>query len=281
MSRGPLGDRRIAVLGAGPIGLEAALAAAELGADVRVYERALEVAANVEAWGHVRLFSPFGMNHTPVGRRWVEASGARLPDDGAYLTGREHRACYLLPLAGSAPLAGRIETDTLVLAVTRAGLLKHESIGQARRQEVPFRILVERGGAEREEAADVVLDCTGSYGNPNWLGVGGVPAMGVRSVTESSMGCRILWGATGRGTWAAGCCSWATATRRAPRPWRWLGSPVRSRAPPQSGRRGAAARRRSGGSRTIRCPSGTRWRGRPTRWLPTRIRGSAGGRRRP
>ena len=178
-----LRGRRLAVLGAGPLGLEAALAAAELGAQVRVYERGA-VAANVEAWGHVRLFSPFGMNRSELGRRVLLDRGLDLPDDDALLTGRDYRARYLLPLAESPLLAGRIETGTTVLAVARDGLLKNDAIGDPGRAEVPFRILLDREGAEREETADVVLDVTGSYGNPNWMGAGGVPALGERALRD-------------------------------------------------------------------------------------------------
>ena len=55
----------VAVIGAGPIGLEAALYARELGRPVRVYERGL-VADNVSRWGRVTLFSPWSMNRSPL-----------------------------------------------------------------------------------------------------------------------------------------------------------------------------------------------------------------------
>src|SRR5439155_23203460 len=43
----------------------------------------------------------------------------------------------------------------------------------------PFRLLLRDGkGQERIDTADVVLDCTGVYGNPNWLGDGNIPAVG-------------------------------------------------------------------------------------------------------
>ena len=82
--------KRIAVIGAGPIGLEAALFAMQAGFDVQVYERG-RVAENVGQWGHVKLFSPFGMNASQWGRAALNdaASAEPLPSDDALLTGRE------------------------------------------------------------------------------------------------------------------------------------------------------------------------------------------------
>src|SRR5919201_5949508 len=87
---------RIAVLGAGPVGLEAALYARRLNLPVTVYERG-RVGEHLLRWGHVRLFSPFGMNSTPLGRAAVQADDPRheFPADDALLTGREHVARYL------------------------------------------------------------------------------------------------------------------------------------------------------------------------------------------
>ena len=51
-------SQRIAIIGAGPIGLEAALAASERGLDFTVYEAAPTVSGNVRSWGHVRTFTP-------------------------------------------------------------------------------------------------------------------------------------------------------------------------------------------------------------------------------
>src|SRR3954467_15610493 len=60
---------RLAILGAGPIGLEAALAAAERGWEFTVYEKGDSVGANVRDWGHVRLFTPWAMNVSERARR--------------------------------------------------------------------------------------------------------------------------------------------------------------------------------------------------------------------
>lgn len=177
---------RIAILGAGPVGLEAALYAASLKLPVRVYERG-KVGDNLRRWGHVRLFTPFGMNSTPLGRAALRKDGVELPADGDLLTGREHVAAYLEPLSKHALLGRAIEADAAVVAVGRKGLLKEES--PERRGKQPFRILLRTaGGKERVEEADVVLDCTGSYGNPRWLGDGGIPAVGEAAVRQHIVG---------------------------------------------------------------------------------------------
>jgi thioredoxin reductase len=171
---------RVAVMGAGPIGLEAALYARKLGLPVTVYERG-EVGAHVHRWGHMRLFSPFGMNSTSLGRSAIRADQTRheLPAEGDCVTGREHRAAYLEPLAKCSALQDCIRTDTQVLHVSRCEYLKDESPGDNRRAKQPFRLLLRQGkNREEVEEAEVVLDCTGTYGQHRWLGNGGIPAVG-------------------------------------------------------------------------------------------------------
>ena len=171
---------RIAILGAGPIGLEAALYAATAGLPVTVFDVG-RVGEHLRHWGHVKLFSPFSMNSTPLGRTRIKTDhpGQNLPADTALLTGREHLAAYLEPLADSPLLRGTLRLQTRVVAVGRGGILKETDPGSATRGKHPFRLLMRsEKGEERMEEADVVLDCTGTYGKPRWLGDGGMPAVG-------------------------------------------------------------------------------------------------------
>ncbi|HEV3258589.1 MAG TPA: FAD-dependent oxidoreductase [Gemmataceae bacterium] len=171
---------RIAVLGAGPVGLEAALYARSLKLPVTVYERG-RVGEHLHRWGHVRLFTPFGMNSTPLGRAAIrdEVRGHEFPADSLCTTGREHLAAYLEPLAKNALLRDCLRTDTQVLHVGRRGLLKDDLVGDARRAQQPFRLVVRQGkNRETVEQADVVLDCTGTFGQHRWMGDGGIPAVG-------------------------------------------------------------------------------------------------------
>jgi cation diffusion facilitator CzcD-associated flavoprotein CzcO len=170
---------RIAILGAGPIGLEAALNAATLKLPFVVYERG-RLAEHLHQWGHVRLFSPFGMNSTRLGRERIQAEQPHreLPNEDALLTGREHFAAYLEPLAKSPLLKEHIRLGVAVRHVSRRGLFKSDAPGDVRRGTHPFRLLLREGDKERFEEADVVLDCTGTYSVPRWLGDGGIPALG-------------------------------------------------------------------------------------------------------
>ena len=174
---------RLAILGGGPIGLEAALYARAAGLEVRLFERGA-IAENLQKWGFLRMFSPFGMNTTPLGLATLrrEQPKQELPAETSLLTGREWRETYLLPLAESAELAGCIYTQTQVLAIGRPGIRRWESAADLRKPLPPFRILIQDAEKrERLETADVIFDCTGTFGHPCTVGDGGIPAIGERA----------------------------------------------------------------------------------------------------
>ena len=176
---------RLAVLGAGPVGLETALAAAEHGLDFTIYDAEPTVAGHVRDWGHLRLFTPWDMNVSPRMRRALEGEGAEVPAGAGIPTGHELADRLLEPVAGGRNVAPRLRLGTRVKAVARDGLLKHEEIATDRRGAHPFRLLVQDAdGREGVERADLVFDCTGIYGNPNSLGDGGIPAPGEAALDE-------------------------------------------------------------------------------------------------
>ena len=171
---------RIAILGAGPTGLEAALAASERGFPFTLYERSPAVAGNVGDWGHVRLFSPWALDVSPRARQALAGAGREVPDSESVCpTGSELIERVLAPLAELPAIAANLETATTVLGIGRQGLLKSDEIGTGGRAGRPFRLLLAGpDGEERVEFADVVIDCTGTWGHPNTLGDGGIPAPG-------------------------------------------------------------------------------------------------------
>lgn len=194
----PVAAQRIAIIGAGPIGLESALYAATLGHDVVVYEQG-DLAAAVQAWRHIQLFSPWAMNVTPLGLATLAAMGQPLRgnlDDRDRPPGAgDFVDQYLRPLSQSPRLQGRIRTGRRVLAVGRPTLLKGDLIGQAARGARGFRLLLAESppsappgdcatATESIATADVVIDCSGTFFHPAALGDGGIPALGERALTD-------------------------------------------------------------------------------------------------
>src|SRR5216683_5039829 len=122
---------RLAILGAGPIGLEAAIYAHHLQLPFTVYERG-RVGEHVQRWGHVKLFTPFGMNVTPLGLSAISSENPKreFPVETACITGREHQDAYLEPLAKTGVLREHIRLDTQVLAIGKQSYLKSDMAGE-------------------------------------------------------------------------------------------------------------------------------------------------------
>lgn len=172
----------IAIIGAGPVGLEAALAAEKSGRAFTIYERG-QIADAVRQWGHVRMFSPFTTNSTKSGIARLRAAGHELPEPDALLTGEEFRDGYLQPLADT--FGARLLRKTSVVAIGRSRRLKGDFIGGSERSvAAPFRLLLAAKDGQRVEEADVVLDCSGTFAQPNALGEGGIPAPGESECAE-------------------------------------------------------------------------------------------------
>jgi hypothetical protein len=169
----------VAIIGAGPVGLEAAVLLRTHGFPVRIYEQG-RVGEHLRRWGHVRMFSPWGLNVSPWGRE--QFASTAVPEDDALLTGDEFRQCYLEPLARCPLLADAICEDAAVLSIGRHSVCKQDEIGQANRRSGGFRLLIRNATGESIESADVVLDCSGTYGQHRWLGAGGIPCPGEMSV---------------------------------------------------------------------------------------------------
>jgi SAM-dependent methyltransferase/thioredoxin reductase len=176
----------IAVIGAGPIGLAAAAHLVSRGETPVVLEAGAEVGAAVRAWSHVQVFSPWRYDVDPVARKLLAEAGWLEPDPDRLPTGRELVEQYLAPLAALPALAPHVRLNTRVVAVSRAGL---DKLATAGREEAPFELRVRTGDAEATILARAVIDASGTWGSPNPLGAGGLPAVG-----ESASRARIAYG---------------------------------------------------------------------------------------
>ncbi len=172
--------KHIAIIGAGPIGLEAALAAQSQGYQTTIYERG-EIADAMRQWGHVRMFSPFSMNASEEGVALLQKADVKTPAPEAILTGAEFIEQYLAPLGKELG----VKTHTTVKSIAREGDGKRDHIGEPERSDTRFRLLIEDRNGESHATADIIFDCSGTFLNPNPLGDGGVPALGEGQLRDS------------------------------------------------------------------------------------------------
>lgn len=163
---------RVVVVGAGPVGLETALRAAHDGFDVTVLERGL-IGAAIRRWKHVKFFTPFEMNSSSQGRL-AAGQGTSVPGNRDIITGEEYLERYLMPLAHSRPLNGKILEHHEVISVSRSTYGKSDRIGAASRREQPFRILCRTADGERIIFAETLIDCTGFVSRHRNIGAGGI-----------------------------------------------------------------------------------------------------------
>lgn len=177
--RRPLTTSDLAIIGAGPIGLEAAGRAVLAGLNVVVFEKG-QVGHHLSQWGHVRLFSPFRMNHSDWGLELIKAAFPKLPlpHPDSYPTGSEMVETYLKPLSRIPQLSGRILEGIAVRSVGREGLGKHDLLGKPERSHHPFRLLVEQAGRRWIHRSRSVVDASGVYSRPQFMGNGNIAAPG-------------------------------------------------------------------------------------------------------
>jgi thioredoxin reductase len=177
--------KRIAVIGGGPIGLECALAARRRGLEVSVYE-AGRVGEHFRRYGAVRLFTPFRMNSTPLGRERLAEAGVPVPGDDDIVTAEGLCERYLEPLSRLSELRGAVREGERVLGVAREGFRKPHAgsaAGPRGRAAHPFLLRVRTAAGEiRFDRAEAVVDASGVYGTPNATGPGGLPASGEETI---------------------------------------------------------------------------------------------------
>jgi len=183
--------QRIAIIGAGPVGLETALYARCLGYEVDLIERG-QVADSVRGWGHVKMFTPFRMNRSVLGLQAIRAQDESYqpPADDDLISGQRWVDDYLVPVARSDLVASELLEHTEVIAIGRAGADKRAPMGDERTECGDFELLLaDMDGRERRHTARIVIDTSGVSRNPNRLGAGGIPAIGERPFRN-----RILFG---------------------------------------------------------------------------------------
>lgn len=176
----------VAVIGAGPVGLAAAVHLIAQGIPVKVYEAGNAVASNLRDWGHVRVFTSWRYCVDQAARDLLEAHGWRMAEPEAFPTADDLVADYLEPLAKLPQLSPSIETGARVVSISRWGA---DKVLSKERENRPFMLVVEISTGTRRDSARAVIDASGTWQMPNPLGAGGIPAEGEAEFTD-----RIAYG---------------------------------------------------------------------------------------
>ena len=165
----------VAIIGAGPVGLAAAAHLLARGLTPLILEAGPKAGASIEEWAHVKMFSPWQFNVDKEAVKLLLADGWTPPPENEYPTGRELLDRFVRPLADLEQIKRHLQLNTRVLAATRVGqdVMKSQS-----RSAAPFLLRVAGPTGEQDVLATAVIDASGTYLTPNWMGAHGIPALG-------------------------------------------------------------------------------------------------------
>ncbi|MFJ5044277.1 NAD(P)-binding domain-containing protein [Streptomyces sp. NPDC088719] len=170
----------VVVIGAGPIGLAAAVHLIDRGIEPLVLEAGATAGAAVRTWAHVRLFSPWGEVVDPAAEKLLAPTGWTRPAPDSYPSGGDWAERYLRPLAHA--LGDRIRLGARVTGVSRSG---RDRIVDAGRDRQPFVVHITRAdGREERIFARAVVDASGTWSTPSPAGADGLPALGEKAAAD-------------------------------------------------------------------------------------------------
>ncbi|MFC7983707.1 NAD(P)-binding domain-containing protein [Streptomyces sp. NPDC057336] len=170
----------VVVIGAGPVGLAAAVHLIDQGSEPLVLEAGPTAGAAVREWSHVRLFSTWGEVVDPAAEKLLAPTGWTRPDPATYPSGGDWADHYLQPLADV--LGDRVRLGARVTGVSRAG---RDRTVDAERERQPFVVHVNRAdGREERILARAVIDASGTWATPSPAGGSGLPALGERAAAD-------------------------------------------------------------------------------------------------
>lgn len=164
----------VVIVGAGPVGLAAAVHVRSRGLTPLVLEAGSQAGAAVREWAHVRLFSPWAEVIDPEAAKLLAGSGWTAPDPARYPTGGDWARDYLQPLADA--LGDQVRYYARVTGIAKLG--RDLLVDDAGRDEAPFMVHVSTPEGGERVVARAVIDASGTWTGPNPVGGDGLSATG-------------------------------------------------------------------------------------------------------
>jgi len=166
----------VAVIGTGPIGLAAIANLVERNIQPIIFEAGSKVAASMQDWGHVRLFTPWSFLVDPASQRLLEADGKwSMPDEDQVPHAQELVDEYLIPFSNLPVVEPSIHLNHEVVSVARDG---HDRMKDGTRGDAAFLIVAKTPEGQKRYKVRAVIDASGTWTTPNPLGAAGVLADG-------------------------------------------------------------------------------------------------------
>lgn len=176
----------VVVIGAGPVGLAAAAHLIKNGKVPIILEAGASIAANLETYRHVPLFSRWRHNMDCASLGLLASTGWVAPDLDVLPTAGEVIDDYLVHLSKVPAIASQLKLLHRVTHVTRLGYDKVRTKGRGL---APFLVRAQTPSGITEFYGAAVIDAAGTWSQPNPLGSGGIPALG-----EMECASRIIYG---------------------------------------------------------------------------------------
>ena len=163
---------RIAILGGGPLGLEAALYARFLGYDIALYEKGI-LCDRLNRWAEVEMFTPFSLNASSLGLAALKAHDPSYtpPSDDAALTAGEFYVRYLLPLSQTDLIVDHLNFEAQVQSILMVPTEFDETVtraagdaenGESTPSASKFTLRLVGQATTVDTPFDAVIDATGS-----------------------------------------------------------------------------------------------------------------------
>lgn len=170
----------LAIIGAGPVGIEAAIYARFLGYFVSIFDTR-RVAHRMLDWHERPLTVPVSQCTSPLGHAAIKSQTPEyvVPSPDEMWTGKQYAENYLLPLAKTDLLFDDIHFLSPVVSVSKLKTHRFTDVDIQDRCEDEFRLVVEgRHRGTWVSRADIVLDCRGPNEETMGIGPGGGLAIG-------------------------------------------------------------------------------------------------------